>query len=96
MRKALSANVQRPLDDATFVTARGGLEMKAALVDLDGKVIRERTKIVIPSGEITELENNKTARVPITISGFTKEDEKSKIEGGQAKLKMEVTAVKFK
>ena len=73
-----------------------GLEMKASLVDMDGKVIRERTKIAIPSGEITELENNKTARVPITITGFSKEDEKSKIEGGQAKLKMEVTAVKFK
>lgn len=73
-----------------------GLEMRAAVVDADDKVIRERTKIVIPSGEITELENNKTARVPITVTGFNKEDEKAKIEGGQARLKMEVTAVKFK
>lgn len=73
----------------------GGLEMKGSVTDLDGKTIKERTMVVIPSGEIDELENNNTARVPINIPGFTGEDS-DKIESGMAKIKMEVTAVKFK
>ncbi len=72
-----------------------GLEMRGAVTDLDGKLIKERTKIVIPSGSLTELENNGTARVPLAIPGF-RGDDKAKIEAGQATIKMEVTAVKFK
>lgn len=72
-----------------------GLEMKGAVVDFEGKPIKERTKIVIPSGTIAELENNKTATVPIAIPGFRGED-KARIENGQAVIKMEITAIKFK
>jgi hypothetical protein len=72
-----------------------GLEMKGSVTDLDGKTIKERTMVVIPSGEINELENNQTARVPIPIPGFKGEDS-DKIESGMAKIKMEVTAIKFK
>jgi hypothetical protein len=72
-----------------------GLEMKGAVVDFAGKVIKERTKIVIPSGSLAELENNGTARVPIAIPGF-RGDDKAKIEAGQAVIKMEVTSIKFK
>lgn len=72
-----------------------GLEMRAAVTGLDGKLIKERTKIVIPSGSLTELEHNGTARAPISIPGF-RGDEKAKIEAGQATIKMEVTAIKFK
>ena len=72
-----------------------GLEMRGAVVDFEGKVLKERTKIVIPSGSISELENNGTAKVPISIPGF-RGDDKTKIEGGQAVVKMEVTAIKFK
>ena len=72
-----------------------GLEMRGSVTGLDGKLIKDRTKIVIPSGSLTELENNGTARVPIPIPGFRGED-KAKIEAGQATIKMEVTAIKFK
>ena len=72
-----------------------GVEMRGAVVDFEGKTIKERTKIVIPAGSVTELENNGTAKVPIAIPGF-RGDDKAKIEGGQAVIKMEVTAIKFK
>jgi hypothetical protein len=73
-----------------------GVEMKGTVTDLEDKPIKERTMIVIPSAGLTELENNKTARVKITIPGFTKQEDKDRIESGQAKIKMEVTAVSFK
>lgn len=72
-----------------------GLEMKGSVTDLNGKPIKERTMVVIPSGAIDELENNQTARAPITIPGFKGEDS-DRIESGQAKIKMEITAIKFK
>jgi hypothetical protein len=72
-----------------------GLEMRGAVVDFEGKTIKERTKVVIPSGAVSELEHNGTAKVPITISGFVGAD-KAKIEGGQAVIRMEVTAIRFK
>ena len=72
-----------------------GLEMRGTVTGLDGKLIKERTKIVLPSGSLAELEHNGTARVPIAIPGF-RGDDKAKIESGQAVVKMEVTAVKFK
>jgi hypothetical protein len=72
-----------------------GLEMRGAVVDFEGKPIKERIKIVIPSGSLAELENNGTAKVPIAIPGF-RGDDKAKIEGGQAVIKMEITAIKFK
>jgi hypothetical protein len=74
-----------------------GLEMKGTVTDLNGKTIKERTMIVIPSpsGSFDELENNGTARVPIPIPGFQGQDA-SNIDSGQAKIKMEITAFKFK
>ena len=72
-----------------------GLEMRGALVDFDGKPIKERTKIVIPSGSLAELENNGVAKAPIALPGFRGAD-KAKVEGGQAVVKMEITAIKFK
>ena len=72
-----------------------GLEMRGTVTGLDGKLIKERTKIVIPSGSLSELEHNGTARAPIAIPGF-RGDDKAKIESGQAVVKMEVTAIKFK
>lgn len=72
-----------------------GLEMRGAVVDFEGKPIKERTKIVIPSGSLSELENNGTAKAPIAIPGFRGGD-KARIESGQAVIKMEITAIKFK
>lgn len=67
----------------------GGLEMKGTVVDLEDKPIKERTMIIIPSASLPELEHNKTARVKVTIPGFTKSD-------NRANYRLEITAFKFK
>lgn len=68
-----------------------GLEMRAAVVDLQGNHVKERNVIVIPNAAkgITELEHNKTMPVRIKIEGMKKEDDR-------ANIKMEVTAIRFK
>ena len=68
-----------------------GLEMRAAVVDLEGKPIKERYVIVVPSSarNVAELEPNKTLPVSVTIEGFSKSDVRANIQ-------MEVTGVKFK
>ena len=60
-----------------------GLEVRGAVVDHDGKPVKERTVVVIPSRQ-PELDPNKTMRVSILIDGFTDEDDR-------ANIKMEVT-----
>ena len=65
-----------------------GLEVYAAVVDLQGKPVKERTVIVIPARQ-PELENNQTLEVPVVLEGMKKEDDR-------ANIKMEVTAVRFK
>jgi len=60
-----------------------GLEMRGAVVDHDGKPVKERTLVVIP-GRQAELEPNKTMRVSILIDGFSDTDDR-------ANIKMEVT-----
>jgi hypothetical protein len=65
-----------------------GLEMYAAVVDSQGKPVKERTVIIIPVRQ-PELEPNKTMEVPVMLEGMKKTDDR-------ADIKMEVTAVKFK
>ncbi|HLL76649.1 MAG TPA: hypothetical protein VK421_15450 [Pyrinomonadaceae bacterium] len=66
-----------------------GLELKATVVDLEGRPVRERTVIAIPSSGRAELENNRVAEVPIMMEGFAKEDVR-------ANVRVEVTGVRFK
>ena len=66
-----------------------GVELKATVVDLDGRPVRERTVIVIPNAEQAELENNKMAEVLITMEGFRKDEVR-------ANLRIDKTAFKFK
>ncbi len=68
-----------------------GLEVRAAVVDLSGKPIKERTVVVVPNraSGLTELQPNKTLPVFITLEGFSKSDVR-------ANIKMEVTGIKFK
>jgi hypothetical protein len=65
-----------------------GLEMRAAVINLAGKPIKERTVIVIPARQ-PELAPNKTINVPVMLEGFSKSDVR-------ANIKMEVTALRFK
>jgi len=60
-----------------------GLEMRGAVVDHDGKPIKQRTMVMIP-GRQAELDPNKTMKVTILMDGFSDEDDR-------ANIKMEVT-----
>lgn len=59
-----------------------GLEVWGAVVDSDGKPVKQRTVVVIP-GRQPELDPLKTMKVSIVIDGFTDED-------NRANIKMEV------
>jgi hypothetical protein len=65
-----------------------GLEVKAAVVDHQGKVVKERTVVVVPT-RLPELEPNKTMTVQVMLEGFSDTDDR-------ANIKMEVTGFKFK
>ena len=65
-----------------------GLEIYAAVVDHQGKAVKERTVVVIPTRQ-PELPTNKTMEVPVTLEGMKDTDDR-------ANIKMEVTGFKFK
>ncbi|HEV7857419.1 MAG TPA: hypothetical protein VGO91_02100 [Pyrinomonadaceae bacterium] len=65
-----------------------GLEMYVAVVDTQGRPVKERTVVVIPTRR-PELDNNETMEVPITLERFTESDDR-------ANIKMEITAIRFK
>jgi hypothetical protein len=84
-KRALGDTVMTLQTTARNFTGRTitGLEVHAAVVDHDGKVVRERTLVVVP-GRQPQLDPNKTMRVAILIDGFSDEDDR-------ANIKMEVT-----
>lgn len=65
-----------------------GLEIRAAVVDHQGKAVKERTVIVVPTRQ-AELEPNKTMNVQVMLEGMSDTDDR-------ANIKMEVTGFKFK
>jgi hypothetical protein len=65
-----------------------GLEIRAAVVNMEGKPIKERTVVYIPT-RYPELEPNKTLPVAITLEGFKDSDERADIQ-------MEITGFTFK
>ena len=65
-----------------------GLEIRAAVVDHQGKAVKERTVVVIPT-RTAELAPNKTMPVQVMLEGMTDTDDR-------ANIKMEVTGFKFK
>lgn len=66
-----------------------GLEIKAAVVDHQGKPVKERTVVMIPSERQPELDPNKTMFVSVMLDGMKDTDDR-------ANIKMEVTGFKFK
>jgi hypothetical protein len=66
-----------------------GLEVKGSVVDHQGKPVKERTVVVLPNDQQSELEPNRAIRVQVTLEGFTDKDDR-------ANIKMEVTGFKFK
>jgi hypothetical protein len=101
--KPEATEATRPIGDIVMTlrtTARNftgrtisGLEIYAAVVDMQGQPVKERTVIVVPSRRtnelVSELEPNRTLEIPIVIDGMSK-------EADRANIKMEVAAIKFK
>jgi hypothetical protein len=65
-----------------------GLEIRGAVVDYEGKPVKQRAVVVVP-GRVSELAPNKTLPVNITLDGMTDTD-------ARANIKMEITGFKFK
>ena len=65
-----------------------GLEIRAAVVDYEGKPIKQRTVLVIPARQ-PELAPNKTMPVNVTLDGMKDSD-------ARANIKMEVVGFKLK
>jgi len=61
-----------------------GLEVTAAAIDHQDQPVRQRTRIVVPSGSAAELLPNKTTPITVIIDGFADTDDR-------ANVKMEVT-----
>ncbi|MDQ3668428.1 MAG: hypothetical protein M3410_18005 [Acidobacteriota bacterium] len=68
--------------------ALNGLEIRAAVVDHQGKAVRERTVVVIPTRQ-PELDANRTMVVAVRLEGMKESDIR-------ANIRMEVTGFKFK
>jgi len=65
-----------------------GLEIRGAVVDYEGRPVKERTVVMIPSRQ-PELPTNKTMQVTMMLEGMSEND-------ARANIKMEVTGFKFK
>ena len=76
--------VVRNLSGKTLI----GLEVRAAVVDYEGKPVKQRTVVVIPTRR-PELPPNRTMEVPVLLEGMSDKD-------ARANIKMEITALKFK
>ena len=85
-KRALGDTVMTLHTTARNFTGRtiAGLEIRGSVVDSDGKPVKQRTVVVVPSQRQPELEPLKTMKVSIMIDGFTDED-------NRANIKMEVT-----
>lgn len=66
-----------------------GLEIRAAVVDYEGKPVKERTVVVIPTRQNPELAPNKTLPVTIALDGMKDTD-------ARANIRMEVVGFRFK
>lgn len=65
-----------------------GLEVRGAVVDHQGKAVKERTLIVVPTKQ-PELGQNQTMEAFVRLDGMKDSDDR-------ANIKMEVTGFKFK
>jgi hypothetical protein len=76
--------VVRNLSNKTLI----GLEIRAAVVDYEGKPVKQRTVVVIPARR-PELPPNRTMEIPVLLEGMSDKD-------ARANIRMEITALKFK
>ncbi|HYN23690.1 MAG TPA: hypothetical protein VES69_01445 [Pyrinomonadaceae bacterium] len=80
-------NLQTTIRNFTGKTLNG-LEIRGFVVDHQGKAVKERTVVVIPTRQ-PELEPNRTMAVAVRLEGMKESDDR-------ANIRMEVTGFKFK
>ncbi|MCM3906385.1 MAG: hypothetical protein ND866_32260 [Pyrinomonadaceae bacterium] len=80
-------NLQTTVRNFTGRTLNG-LEVRGAVVDHQGKAVRERTLVMVPTRQ-PELGPNQTMVVAVRLEGMKDSDDR-------ADIKMEVTGFKFK
>jgi len=80
-------NLQTTVRNFTGRTVNG-LEVRASVVDGEGKPVKQRTVVVIPAKQ-PELQPNATMLVVVRLDGMKDSDHR-------ANIKMEVTGLKFK
>ena len=66
-----------------------GLEVKGTVVDHQGKPVKERTVVLLPNPQQSDLEQNRAMLARVRLEGFTDSDDR-------ANIKMEVTGFRFK
>jgi len=66
-----------------------GLEVLGSVVDKDGKVVREKTAIVLPNADYPKLDPNKTMPIAVVVSGFEKTDDRANFKWQITGLKVE-------
>jgi hypothetical protein len=66
-----------------------GLEIKGTVVDHQGKPVKQLAVVVLPNIRQTELENNRSMPVRVTLDGMTDKDDRANIQ-------IEVTGFRFK
>lgn len=89
-RRALGDIVMRLTTTVRNLTGRTltGLEVRAAVVDYEGKPVKQRSVVVIPTRQ-PELLPNKPMQVNVMLDGMKDTD-------ARANIRMEVVAFKFK
>ena len=65
-----------------------GLEVRAAVVDYEGKPVKQRSVVIVPTRQ-PELAPNKTMQVNVLLDGMSETD-------ARVNIRMDVTAFKFK
>jgi len=81
-------NLQTTVRNFTGRTLNG-LEIRGAVVDHQGKAVKERTVVVVPTPRQAELEPNRTMVVAVRLDGMKDSDDR-------ANIRMEVTGFKLK
>ena len=81
-------NLQTTVRNFTGRTLNG-LEIRGAVVDHQGNVVKEKTLVVIPTPRQLELGPNQTMVVAVHLDGMKESDDR-------ANIRMEVTGFRFK
>jgi hypothetical protein len=81
-------NLQTTVRNFTGRTLNG-LEVRGAVVDHQGKPVKERTMVVVPTPRQPELGPNQTMVVAVRLEGMKEADDR-------ANIRLEVTGFKFK